>query len=377
VAKAATARRSHADRNRHGERGDTLIEILMTLIVLSIAVVALTIAFATGISASVDHKNLAANDVVLRQVEEQAFYLVQQKSSPLYASCASVAGGQYASLTVSSTYNRLPSGYSVSMNPILYWDTTTSPAQFDGTCAADSPQLISLTLAAPNGSIATTTFVVDDLGPAPPPGLTVTSVSPSSAIQGTSNLALSLSGTGFASNATVAFSDSGITVNSTTYVTPTLLDLNVSIATTASVGPSSITVTNPTTGTTASGPVFTVIQSITIGMHVSAMSSFDFFLPIWPIVEVQVEDGSNHLMSHVTVSGTWSPSNGGGITTSTCVTNASGTCYLLYGLFNFPSTAGSATYTIFGLGPPAGLVATGYTYTPASNTQSSITVNWP
>ena len=373
MSKAVAARRSQSDRDRYDERGDTLIEVLMTLIVLSIAVLALLISFATGISASVDHRNLAKNDVVLRQVEEQAFYQIQQQPSPqpLYTSCATVLGGAYSGIT----YSSLPSGYSVTMNPILYWDPTApgGPA-FDGTCAVDSPQLISLTLTAPNGSVATTTFVVDDLGAGPPGPLTLTSVSPSSAMQGTSNLALSLSGTGFASNATVTFSclcTSGITVNSTTFVTPTLLDLNVSIAPSpaADVGTYTITVTNPTTGDTGS-VTFTVIPSTLAGMHVSAMNSFVFFIPLWQAaVTVSVKDANGNSMRHVTVNGSWS-STTGGFTTSTCTTNGNGSCIVFYGFFDFQPRSGPVTYTVSVVtsGSTAGLVSpTGAVYTPSSN----------
>lgn len=378
MSKAATARRGYVKRDRCDERGDTMIEILMTLTVLSIAVVALIVTFATGISASVDHKNLAANDVVLRQVEEQAFYQIQQRSSPkaLYTSCATnAANGPYSGIT----YNNLASGYTVTMNPIQYWDATT--AQFDGTCAAadiDSPQLISLSLAAPNGSSATTTFVVDDLGAGTSGALAVNSCSltppatptPCSAIQGTSNLALYLTGTGFASDATVAFSGTGVAVNSTTFVTSTLLDLNVTVASNAPVTTYSVTVTNPGVGSATSGQIFTVLAVPPAGMHVS-MSAGDFFLSIWPIVDVTVTDASGRPVRHATVTGSWNTTPGGfNITTNTCTTDGSGSCYILYDLFGFPTNGGSATYTI------SGITATGQTYT-LPPTPPSITVSWP
>jgi uncharacterized repeat protein (TIGR01451 family) len=384
VSTAAAACRRKANRDRYDERGDTLLEILMTLIVLSIAVVALIVTFETGISASVDHRNLASNDVVLRQVEEQAFYQIQQQPTPLFTSCATNASnGPYSGIT----YNNLPSGYSVTLNSIQYWDTTASPAQFDGTCAVNSPQLISLTLGAPNGSIANTTFVVDNLGSGATSGLAITSCSltpppaaptPCSAIQGTSNLAVYLVGTGFASGATVTFSGAlgAITVNSTTFVTSTLLDLNVSVASSAQPTTYTITVTNPG-GASASGALFTVTQVILTGMHVSSMAGSGFlgFLigNIWPIAAVTVEDGSNHVLRHATVSGTWTPASGGGFTTTTCETDSSGTCYVLYGLFNFNPTAGPVTYTVTGVSD------TGYTYVSGQDTPNppKVTVTIP
>jgi type II secretory pathway pseudopilin PulG len=388
VSIAAAACRRKANRDRYDERGDTLLEILFTLIVLSIAVVALIVTFETGISASVDHKSLAANDVVLRQVEEQAFYQIQQQPTPLYKSCATndpnpVTGPYVPHIT----YSSLPTGYSVTMNPVQYWDTTTPPGQFDSNCpvGSTSPQLISLTLTAPNGSIATTTFVVDDLGAATSSlsCASPTPVTPSSAIQGTTNLAVTLSGTGFASGATVAFTGTGISVNGSagsgvaTFISPTQLQFNLSVAAAASIGPDTITITNPPTPTNPSGAsvncgaIFTVTGLTLTGMHVSSMTEFGFlsFLPfignIWPIVAVSVEDGNNKPMTHVTVTGTWSANPSGGFTTTQCETDSSGTCYILYGLLNLnkPSPP-SSTYLVTGLVSPTGAAWTG-TNTPS------------
>jgi hypothetical protein len=334
----------------------------------------LIVTFETGISASVDHKSLASNDVVLRQVEEQAFYQIQQKSSPLYTSCATTTN--YSGIT----YNNLPSGYAVTMNPVTYWDPTDgSDGGFDsgpgGVCTPDSPQLISLILAAPNGTSATTTFVVDDLGAGTSSGLAITSLTPNSAVQGTSNLALTLVGTGFASNATVAFSGTGIAVNSTTFVTSTLLNLNVTIAANAPATQYTITVTNPGLNALTSGNIFTVIApGVTTGMHISGMSATDFFLSIWPIVAVSVVDASGHPLRHATVTGSWNTTPGGfNITTTSCTTDGSGTCYILYDLFGFPSSSGSATYTV------SGVSATGQTYNATLDVPSppAKTVSWP
>jgi type II secretory pathway pseudopilin PulG len=374
----AATRRRHANHDRYDERGDTLIEILVTLTVLSLAVVALIITFATGISASVDHKNLAANDVVLRQVEEQAFYVVQQQSSPLYTTCASVAGGQYATLNYpdmvnginESIYNNLPNLDTVTVNPIQYWDTAVSPATFDGTCAADSPQLISLTLNVPNASSATTTFVVDDLGTGPLGPLGSVVVSPPSAPQGTSNLALTLSGTGFASNVLVSIPPStGVTINSYAFVTSKLIDLNVNVSATATVQADSFLVTDPSTPVQTANGAFTVTQATLVGMHVSSMTEFGFlsFLVgnIWPIVAVSVEDGNNHPMPHATVTGSWTVPATGGYTTATCQTDGSGTCYILYGFLNFSAPGPSSVYSVTNVTSP-----TGAAYTAGSDNPS-------
>lgn len=377
-----------AERERYGENGDTLIEILMTLIVLSIAVVAIIIAFATGISASADHKNLAANDVLLRQAAEAAFYQIQQQPTPLYTSCAQVS--DYSAVD----YGSLPTGYSVQMTSVQYWDTTVSPATFDGTCAVDSPQLISLKLTnTVTSSSATTTFVVDNLGGAPVTPMSCCSVNPNTEVQGSVNQILTLTGTAFASGATVTFTSTvtglstGITVNSATFVNSTQFTLNVSVSPTATVGSYTITVTNPGGASKTSGPIFTVTQSTLTGLHVSSMVTNlgdnppDPHDTTWDArVTVYVENGNNQLMSGVTVNGSWSVSTNQ--YTTSCVTDQTGSCEVADGLIDqFPPAPGgtpsSVTWTIFTSGSTAGLVKTGYTYAPLTNAVNSATTTAP
>ena len=76
----------------------------------------------------------------------------------------------------------------------------------------------------------------------------MTGVAPNSAILGTQNLDVAVSGMDFANGDQVAFSGTGITVNSTTYVSPTELDANISIAPDAIAGMRDITVANMTLG---------------------------------------------------------------------------------------------------------------------------------
>jgi YVTN family beta-propeller protein len=100
-------------------------------------------------------------------------------------------------------------------------------------------------------AIASYTWTVN----APP---NVDSTSPSSAKQGAYKVNVTVTGAKFASNASVAFSNQGITVNSVQYVSSTQLTANITIARTATTGAGDVTVTNPGgTGGTGSG-VFTV-----------------------------------------------------------------------------------------------------------------------
>jgi hypothetical protein len=87
---------------------------------------------------------------------------------------------------------------------------------------------------------------------------TVTSTSPSSRGQGASGQTVTVTGSHFLSGASVTFSGTGIAVNSTTFDSSTELTLSVSLASNATVGARSVTVTNPDSGTGTAANAFTV-----------------------------------------------------------------------------------------------------------------------
>ncbi len=95
---------------------------------------------------------------------------------------------------------------------------------------------------------------------------TITGVNPTSRGQGAAAQILTLTGTGFVNGASLAtvFSGAGITVNSTTYVSATSLTVSVTIATGATIGTRTITVTNGDAGVGTSGTIFTVNAGPTV-----------------------------------------------------------------------------------------------------------------
>ena len=118
------------------ERGDTLVELLMTLVVLGLAGVALVAAFSTSILASGEHRQLANVDAVMRSAAESATAQLQQQPAPLYKSCADAT--YYNSVL---TLNP-PVGYTDTITAVNYWNG----AVFSPTCLATStaPQLLTL-----------------------------------------------------------------------------------------------------------------------------------------------------------------------------------------------------------------------------------------
>ena len=88
---------------------------------------------------------------------------------------------------------------------------------------------------------------------------TITSLSQTSGHRGSSNLSITVTGTGFVSGATVAFSGSGITVKSVTFSSSTKLTVVISLSSTAATGARNVTVTNPDAGTYTLPGGFTVL----------------------------------------------------------------------------------------------------------------------
>jgi prepilin-type N-terminal cleavage/methylation domain-containing protein len=137
---------SSADRRRlrrlSGQQGFTLIELLFTIVIISVAFVAVVGGMMTAITASDFHRKAATADTLLRSAGEA---LVDPQLT--YQNCAG-----------SSTYSSvLPSaaGYNVSYS-VAYWQSGTfNPASFGSTCGTDAG-LQKLTITVTARSIGTT-----------------------------------------------------------------------------------------------------------------------------------------------------------------------------------------------------------------------------
>jgi type II secretory pathway pseudopilin PulG len=79
--------------SRRSDRGDTLVELLIATLVMSITAAALINSLISSSTSSVEHRSLASLDGVLRSFAESATYEIQMQgagsvSGPLYAPCA-------------------------------------------------------------------------------------------------------------------------------------------------------------------------------------------------------------------------------------------------------------------------------------------------
>lgn len=138
------------------EAGDTLVEILVALVVIGITAIALLTAFATAITSSSEHRNLANNNIALWSVAETAFSQIQQYASNnnnFNTSCAANYSGNFGAD---------PTKYTVTIGPVLYWDSSQTPP-FSSYCTSPSyvPQEIPVKVTSVlNGSSDSTEIVV-------------------------------------------------------------------------------------------------------------------------------------------------------------------------------------------------------------------------
>ena len=118
-----------------GDEGDTLIEILFSLLILSVATVALLIAFATSISASATHRTAATFDTAIRSASQQAVAQLQQQTSPLYKSCGTLAYYTTPQAQGGGAPTFSLTGYTAAITGVQYWSGSSFSS--NGTCVPE------------------------------------------------------------------------------------------------------------------------------------------------------------------------------------------------------------------------------------------------
>ena len=154
---------SASARDRFSEDGDTLIEVLLSVVVLGIAAVALLTGFATAITASAEHRHLASLDSSTRIAANEAIADVQQQAqnpanNPFL--CAN---------TFTPTFTNLTGSFTVT-STVLYWNGSG----WGSGCTNYAPQQYTLTVTATGSgadSTVVTTVIYDPSAPPPPNGV--------------------------------------------------------------------------------------------------------------------------------------------------------------------------------------------------------------
>jgi hypothetical protein len=138
---------------------------------------------------------------------------------------------------------------------------TPATGEISGTPTTSGTASVVLTVTDAAGATATRTLSLTIA-----PGASVSSTSPSSLGQGASGRVVAVNGSGFVAGGglAVAFSGGGITVNSTTFVSTTQVDADVSVAPGAATGARDVTLTNGDGSTSTGSGVFTVNPAPTV-----------------------------------------------------------------------------------------------------------------
>jgi hypothetical protein len=142
-------------------------------------------------------------------------------------------------------------GAQITVSNLVVVNSTTVTATFNiGLAAPAGGRSVSLTT--PGGTTNTVTFTVNN-APAP----TLTSITPSTGVRGTS-VAVTLAGTNLTGATAVTVSGTGVTVSSFTVNSATQITANLTITSGAGLGADNVTVTTPGGGGTSNAVTFTV-----------------------------------------------------------------------------------------------------------------------
>ena len=165
-------RRRHAigrrERVQHepgsDERGDTLIEVLLALVILGIAGVALLTAFATAITASSEHRHLATLDASVRAASDQVIAQVQQAGNNAFGPSNCTNNPQGTSYSPTWTPFRIVHGYQLHGHVLerIELRRCVCADQLHGY----EPQLWTITIGSGSYSTTVSTVIYD---PQPPP----------------------------------------------------------------------------------------------------------------------------------------------------------------------------------------------------------------
>jgi type II secretory pathway pseudopilin PulG len=143
-----------ANRMDRSERGDTMVEILLSLIVLGLTSVALLIGFSTTISASAEHRQLASANLAINNYSQQVTAGIEADSALFTCPGTAYTPASFmAALGITTT-----APYSPTITSIQYWNPTTEA--FGPTCVVNASELITVSVSSGSKN-ETLSFVVD------------------------------------------------------------------------------------------------------------------------------------------------------------------------------------------------------------------------
>ncbi|MCU1363894.1 MAG: hypothetical protein JWM55_1722, partial [Acidimicrobiaceae bacterium] len=149
-------------RRQFDEVGDTLIELLFTLVIVGICAAGLLAAFSTSISASAEQRGLVTVNTLVR--DGSAELSSDFQSTPAdYVSCASTTTTPPSYQALVASLPAPPSSYTEAVSSISY----LSGGGYVSNCPPGSkaPQLITFTVSGPYSTGGSASFVIQDIHP--------------------------------------------------------------------------------------------------------------------------------------------------------------------------------------------------------------------
>jgi Tfp pilus assembly protein PilV len=138
------------------ETGETLVELLVTIVIIGVAVVGIIGGLATAVFSSDAHRKDADSESIVQSYSE---FLVSNATSYLACTSSSVpTKAQYAAEVPTSLYQP-PTGYTVAPTSVAFWTGTnpadaSSAASFSSGCPSNGDlglQLIQVTASSTDG----------------------------------------------------------------------------------------------------------------------------------------------------------------------------------------------------------------------------------
>jgi hypothetical protein len=170
--RGSTAAERWQRRRDRSDAGDTLIEVLISITVISIAAVAILLAFATSISGSGVHRQVVNFNTMLHTASAEATAAVQQQGASAFTSCSAANAANTAGISLPSG-----TGYTASISGVQYWNGSSwlpstpqspsagCPAGLPASSQASGLQLLTVTVSFKSQSSSTTVVASNPVAP--------------------------------------------------------------------------------------------------------------------------------------------------------------------------------------------------------------------
>jgi hypothetical protein len=136
------------DWHARSQAGDTLVEILISLVIMGIVSAAILMGLSTSATSSASYRDLATMDTALRSAANQATSQIQQQPSALWG-CPDVSTVTFS----------MPNNYTAQITGRSFWNGST----FTPTCIPNAPRLYTITVTYNGSSQSISTAIYDPL----------------------------------------------------------------------------------------------------------------------------------------------------------------------------------------------------------------------